>query len=371
MELTDIGPLVVLGGLALGVFALVVTGVPHRGNGLAGAVVRGAQVLVLNVLVVALCGAALNDEYLFYSSWGDLFGSGSSSVQVHHGGSTPEVVAATVRGPGLRDMRTPRVLPPLPQPHSRLQTYTVVDHRADSAGQVYVHLPVGYDPRSARTYPVIIGLHGFPSGPKGFLRLDFLSSIDTLTAEHRLAPSIVVVPRIDTPASLDTECVNGGAGEPQTDTWLSHDIPSWVVQHFRVERTRTAWAALGYSYGAWCAASLSMRHPYVFGAAVVLLGYFRPDFSRAYDPLTSATQRGYDLVTLSHTAPPPVAMWVLTSREDPLSYPTTSKFLSVARPPLDVTAIVLAHGGHRDSVFTPFVPASLVWLSQTMPPFRA
>jgi hypothetical protein len=74
---------------------------------------------------------------------------------------------------------------------------------------------------------------------------------------------------------------------------------------------------------------------------------------------------------MAHTAPPPVAMWVLTSREDPLSYPTTSKFLSVARPPLDVTGTVLAHGGHRDSVFTPYVPASLAWLAQTLPGFRA
>lgn len=370
MELTDTSLLVVLAVLAVTVFVLVVAGLPRRGTTVVRAVVRGGQVIVLNLLVVALCGAALNDEYLFYSSWGDLAGSGSASVQVHHGAGSPEVVSAAVHGPGLRGILTPKVLPPLPQPHSRLQTYTVVDRRAAAEGQVYVYLPVGYDPRSPRTYPVILGLHGFPSGPKGFLRLNFLRSIDALTAEHRLAPSVVVVPRIDTPASLDTECVNGAPGEPQTDTWLSHDIPSWVVRHFRVQRTRTAWAALGYSYGAWCAASLSMRHPDVLGAAVVLLGYFRPDFSPDYDPLTRATEDGYDLVTLSRTAPPPVAMWVLTSREDPLSYPTTSKFLSVARAPLDVTATVLAHGGHRDSVFTPFVPASLLWLARTMPPFR-
>jgi len=371
MELTDPGPIVLLSVLALVIFGLVVAGLPRWGSGISRAAVRGVQVVLLNVLVLALAGAALNDQYLFYSSWGDLFGSRSTSVQVHHGGTSPEVVTAAVAGPGLRGVTTPAVLPPLPQPGSRLQTYTVVDTRSNAEGQVYVHLPVGYDPRSSRTYPVILGLHGFPSGPKGFLKLDFLGSVDALTAEHRLAPSIVVVPRIDTPASLDTECVNGGVGQPQTDTWLAHDIPAWTAHHFRVTLARTSWATLGYSYGAWCAASLSMRHPDVFGAAVVLLGYFRPDFSAAYDPLTTATQRAYDLVTMAHTSPPPVAMWVLTSREDPLSYPTTSKFLSVARSPLDVTGTVLAHGGHRDSVFTPYVPAALAWLAQTLPGFRA
>ena len=120
-----------------------------------------------------------------------------------------------------------------------------------------------------------------------------------LTSQHRMAPSIVVVPRIDTPASLDTECVNGGPGQPQTDTWLAHDLPAWTVNHFRVERKRTSWATVGYSYGAWCAASLAMRHPDVFGAAVVLLGYFRPDFSAAYDPLSTDGLRNYDLVALA------------------------------------------------------------------------
>ena len=185
-----------------------------------------------------------------------------------------------------------------------------------------------------------------------------------------MAPTIVVIPRIDTPAGLDTECVNGGPGQPQTDTWLASDVPAWTARHFRVQTRRTSWAAAGYSYGAWCAASLSMRHPDKFGAAIVLLGYFRPDFGTAYDPLTNARLGDYNLVNLARTAPPPLAMWVLTSREDGLSCPTTSKFLSVARPPLDVTATVLAHGGHRDSVLTPFVPAALAWLAQTLPGFR-
>lgn len=371
MELTDTSLIVLLGILAVVVFALVVLGRPRRGNTIVRAGVRGVQLVVLNVLVVALAGAALNDQYLFYSSWADLLGSHSTSVQVHHGGTTPEVVTAPVHGPGFKGMATPAALPSLPQPGSRTQEYTVVGKRSNADGEVFVYLPVGYDPTSPRAYPVIVGLPDLHGGPRGFLHLDVVRTVDRLTAEHRLAPSIVVVPRIDTPASLDHECVNGGPGQPQTDTWLSHDIPAWTALHFRVARSRTSWATLGYSYGAWCAASLSMRHPDVFGGAIVLLGYFRPDFSAAYDPRSTAAERGYDLVTLAHTAPPPVSMWVLTSREDALSYPTSSKFLSVAHPPLDVTGNVLAHGGHHDSVFTPYIPASLAWLAQTLPGFRA
>lgn len=370
MELTDTSLVVLLGLLVATVFALIVAGLPRRGGPVVRGTVRAVEAVALNVLVVALAGAALNDQYVFYSSWDDLFGSRSPSVQVHHGGTTPDVAAARVAGPGLQGVGTPPVLPALPRPASRLQTYDVVDGRSNAAGEVFVHLPVGYDPRSSRTYPVILGLPSYPDGPQELLHLDVLGTVDTLTAQHRLAPSIVVVPRIDTPETLDTECVNGAPGKPQTDTWLARDLPTWTAQHFRVEHSRLAWATLGYSHGAWCAASVTMRHPDVFGAAVVLMGYFRPDFSAAYDPMSSAAERGYDLISLARTAPPPVSMWVLTSREDTLSYPTSSKLLSVARPPLDVTGAVLAHGSHRDALGTTYVPAALSWLAQTLPGFR-
>ena len=370
MKLTDVSLIVLLGLIALSLFALVVVGWPRWAGRVANGVTRGIQVVVLNLLILALCGAALNDQYIFYSSWGDLFGSRSSAVHLHHGGSSHDVVAARVSGPGFTGISSPAVLPKLPRPGAALQTYTVVDHRVGVDGQVLVHLPAGYDPRSPHEYPVIIGLHGFPSSPQRFVRLPFISSIDQLTAEHQMAPTIVVVPRIDTPSNLDTECVNGSAGEPQTDTWLSHDLPLWVAHHFRVQPRRTSWAAVGYSYGAWCAASIAMRHPDVFGAAVTLLGYFRPDFTAAYDPLSTGALGPYDLVRIAGTSPPPLAMWVLTSREDPLSYPTTSRFLSVARAPLDITAVVLKHGGHRDAVFEPFVPEAIRWLSQTLPGFH-
>ncbi|MDN5767348.1 MAG: hypothetical protein L0H96_12600 [Humibacillus sp.] len=370
MALTDTSLLVLLGLLSLGLFVLVIIGWPRWGGRVARGATRGAQVVVLNLLVVTLCAAALNNQYLFYSSWSDLFGARSASVNLHHGGTSNDVVTGKVHGPGFTGFASPVSLPQLPQPGSSLQTYTVVDRGAGFDGQVLVHLPVGYNPRSPHEYPVIIGLHGFPSSPQRFMRLPFISTIDQLTAEHKMAPTIVVAPRIDTPSGLDTECVNGSAGGPQTDSWLSRGLPLWTSQHFRVQRKRTSWAVVGYSYGGWCAASVSMRHPDIFGAAVVLQGYFRPDFTPAYDPLSNSALRAYDLVDIARKSPPPLAMWVLTSRQDSLSYPTTSKFLSVARRPLDVTAIVLKQGGHRDQVWEPFVPVAMRWLSQTLPGFH-
>ncbi|MEW1955486.1 alpha/beta hydrolase-fold protein [Terrabacter sp. NPDC080008] len=370
MELTDTSLVVLLALLAVAAFGLIVAGSPRRGGPVVRGVVRALQVVALNVFVLALAGAALNDQYLFYSSWSDLFGARADTVRVHQGGKPPGGAAAHVQGPGLPVVGSPLVLPPLPHPGTRLQVFTVSDSRSRTRSEVYVQLPVGYNPRSGRLYPVIVGLPALPSGPQGFLRLGVLSTVDRLTAQHRLSPSIVVVPTIDTATAPDTECVDGAPTEPQTDSWLARGLPAWTAQHFRVQRSRLGWTTLGYSSGGWCAASVAMRHPDVYGAAVVLAGYFRPDFSAAYDPRSSAAQRGYDLVALARTAPPPVSMWVLTSREDSLSYPTTSALLSAARPPLDVTGTVLARGGHHDALVTPYVPVALSWLAQTLPGFR-
>lgn len=371
MQLTDPSLMVLIALLALVAFVLLVAGWPHWRSRALQAVTRAVQGIGLSVLVVTLCAVALNNQYLFYSSWSDAFASNSTAVQRQHGASSVAVVTARVKGLGFAKIRTPTTLPPLPQPGLRMQNYTdVVGSRSKSHGQVLAYLPVGYNPHSSHPYPVVVGLHGFPSAPKSFVRLNFLSTIDALTARHTMAPTIVVIPRIDTPRTLDTECANGGRGQPQTDTWLSHDIPAWAAAHFHVQTKRTSWAAIGYSYGGWCAAVVTMRHPDVFGAAISMSGYFKPRFSRGYNPLTRVTRGNYDLVALAHRNPPPVALWVLVSREDHGSYPTTAAFLRAARPPLAVTSTVLDHGGHRNSLFTPYVPEAVGWLTTTLPGFH-
>ena len=371
MTLTGPLLLIVLGLLAVAGFVTVVVGWPHttrRGHGM---LVRGAQVLALILVVVVLLGAVLNDRYIFYPSWSDLFGAATPAVQSHHGGRIDVAAMAPAPGPGLEAAVSPAALPPLPHPHARLQKYSVTDPASGRRVPVLVYLPDGYDPTSSQTYPVIEGFHGYPGTPDSFRVLNFFSTADRLTAAHQLAPTIFVIPMIDTPWKLDTECVNGGPGQPQVESWLASVVPTWTVHHFRAQTARTSWATVGYSYGGWCAAALAMRHPDVYGGAVVLEGYFRPDFSPAYDPLTPAAKVGFDLIRMAKTDPPAIAMWVMTSRTDKESYGTTGPFLSAATSPLDVTSVVVARGGHSNIVFGPYVSPGLAWLGQTLPGFHA
>ena len=294
--------------------------------------------------------------------------SGSGRHTTSHFGAT---AAPTATGPasGLARVGGRRSYA-LPDPRRRMQRFTVRDTASGLSNRVLVYLPAGYRPSTSRRYAVVLGLTGFPMKPEAFTKVNFLATADRLASGHRMGSSIFVIPQVNNPETLDTECVNGPAGDPQTDTWLSEEVPRWVVRHFHVRVGRDSWAVMGYSFGGWCAASLAMRHPGVFGAALVFSGYFELDFGRSYHPLTEARRRGYDLIRLARTAAPPVAMWVFASRRDSHAWPTTHRFLRAVRSPTTVTAVIGSTGGHHNGVYEPYTGSALTWLATTLRGFR-
>lgn len=371
MGLTDSALPVVVAVLALAVFVLVALGWPHpRRRGLR-ITVRALQALLLNGLVLVLAGVLMNDQYLFYVSWADLLGSGPE--QVGHAVTAGDAAAGgrVHLGDALRGT-TAAALPALPSPGQREQSYTVTGASSGLTGQVIVLLPQGYDPTRATTYPVIESLSGYPGTPRSNFRgfaLD--TTFQDLVDRRAIRPPIIVMPQINTPNSLDTECVNApGRTGLQTETWLAKDVPDWAAQHFHVALQRSSWAVMGFSYGGWCAAMLAMHHPATFGAAMSLMGYFRPEFGPAYDPLTKGVG-SYDLAHLARTAPPPVSLWLMASKDDPTAYPQLVAFLKSVRAPMAVTSVVLRSGGHRVDTIPPVLPGMLAWLGSALPGFKA
>lgn len=367
MGLTSTGLLVVLWMVGVVAVVLAIIDRPRpRGQG-AQLAARAARVVAVGVSVLLIAGVTLNNTYLFYTSWSDLFGATSpAATQTINAGADP--MRSHVIGAGLTDVHPPATFPALPDPGQRLQRYTVKVSPGKSA-EVLVDLPLHYRPSSGHRYPVILGLHAFPSVPMSLVKSHVVRDIEDATADHRLADTIVVIPQINLPESVDTECTDGGPGQQQVDTWLARDLPEWVVRHFPVRTDRGSWATIGYSFGGWCAASLTVRHPDVFGAALVFLGYFRPFFETAYRPTVSSLA-GYDLVRLEQNHPAPVGIWVMTSRADGLSFPSTDQFIRAAKSPTLVESTIVPEGGHRLGVLLPFVPKALDWLGRTLPGFR-
>ena len=339
---------------------------------------RALLLLGVNALVVFTAAVALNDEFTFFADWTDLHGAIFGS----HGGSTAlagdaAAKAAKARMAPVRRPALPSDLPRLPTAATngdRVLRYTVSGPESGLKGEVLVALPDGYTSRAnaKRRYAVLETFYGYPGDPSQWIDIMGLNGVvDKAAASHVMSPAIIVSPALEFPPGLDTECVDGTGSDPRVETWATRDVPDWVLRTFRVEPERSAWATIGMSAGAWCAAMATMLHPQQYAAAIVLGGYFGPEFSRNYRPFSTSSAEGrhYDLIALAEHQPPPVALWMETSHSDPVSYPSSAKLLAVAHAPLSVQALILSHAGHRFSIWRPLLPRVVAWLGANLPGF--
>jgi enterochelin esterase-like enzyme len=339
---------------------------------------RVGSLVVVNLLVLLTVGVVANDTFGFFADWTDLAGAFQSAP--HASTSSRGGSAGTAAGTAVTSDRLPpppATLPPLPpgQRGQRQFTYTVKGPLSGLTGEVLVELPASYRDPSARRerYPVIEAFHGYPGTPRQWLDSMALGQVlDSESAARHVAPALVVAPQTEIPPGRDTECVNGGPGLPAVDTWLTQDVPNWVVHTFRVRTDRAAWAAAGLSEGGWCAAMASMLHPGRYGAALIFGGYFGPKFGKAYQPWPpgSPLARPYQLLAKVSAAPPPVAIWMETSHSDRTSFASSEKFLRAVKPPLAVHLVEFAHAGHSVLLWSGLVPDAVRWLGSEVPGFR-
>jgi S-formylglutathione hydrolase FrmB len=339
---------------------------------------RAGMLLTVNALVLLTAATQLNAQFLFFADWTDLkgaFGSAPTSTALNRGATALQSTRRTVGGTAARYEGS---LPPIPisrMSPSGVISYTVKGPISGITGNVVVQLPARYtEPINASVrYPVMEAFQGYPGDAEQWIRTMNLGGVVAQqAAAKRMRPALVVSPQVEIPAGMDTECVNGGGNNPQLETWLAQDVPNWVTHTFRVQTNRDAWAAIGLSAGGWCAAMVAMLHPAQYGAAIVMGGYFRPEFGPFYDayPPGGRLAARYDLVALSKRKPPPVAIWLETSHADAVSYNSSAAFLKAAKPPLAVDATILQHAGHRISLWQGLLPGSLNWLGANVTGFK-
>jgi enterochelin esterase-like enzyme len=338
---------------------------------------RAGMLLVVNGLVVLTAATQLNARFLFFADWTDLKVALTGSVtqtSLNRGGAAAEAAGRSVRGPAATAGRSLPALPLSRVSAAGVASFQVKGSASGIVGTVVVQLPPGYtNPANASVrYPVLETFSGYPGSPYQWVETMGLGSVmaQEVAAGH-MRPALVVSPQIEVPPGVDTECVNGMPGNPQLETWLTRDVPNWITHTFRVRTDRASWATVGLSAGGWCAAMATMLHPAQYGAAIVMGGYFRPELSPFYQPYShgSPWATHYDLVARARRSPPPVAIWLETSHADATSYRSSAAFLTVARPPLAVHAVVLQHAGHRTSLWKALLSESLQWLGANLSGF--
>ena len=339
---------------------------------------RAGLLLTVNFLVVLTVATQLNAQYQWYADWTDLrasFGGAETAIALSTGATASHAASRKVAGPAAK---AGRVLPPLPlgrMSQKGVISYTVRGPLSGITATVVVQLPPYYtNPGNARVrYPVLQTFPAIPGDTRIWIDTMNLGGVVAReAAAKKVAPALIVSPQVEVPPGVDTECVNGSPGNPQVETWLTRDVPNWVAHTFRVKTDRASWATIGLSAGAWCAAMATMLHPAQYSAAIILGGYFHPDFGPVYYPYppNSKVPDRYDLAALTRKNPPPVALWMETSHVDTLSYHSSAAVIKAARPPMSVDAVVLQHAGHRLTVWEPLVPVSLRWLGRNVSGFK-
>jgi S-formylglutathione hydrolase FrmB len=149
-------------------------------------------------------------------------------------------------------------------------------------------------------------------------------------------------------------------------------VTSAVEQNYRVSRDASGWGLVGDSTGGYCALKLAMTDSDKFSAAASLSGYFG-----ALQDSTTGDLYGGDpalrdqndlLWRIAHLPSPPIAALLATSRSGESDYGSTLRFAALAKPPMRVSTLIRASGGHNFNTWNAEVPAALHWLSGQLLP---
>jgi pimeloyl-ACP methyl ester carboxylesterase len=359
MGLTDL-PTLVVAILLL----LTITGATLA---LWGQLERVAARWPLRLLMIGTCqlaavlvtGLVLNNAFVFYQSWSELFGAHPrSGYDQLAAGSVDAGLHPTLLA-NYRAGRGTVISLPVPGTRSGVRT-----------GPASVYLPPQYgDPAYAnRSFPVLELTSGFPATPNTWFHvLHLASELNYLIDTGRSAPFIAVVPVQNVASPRDTECVNV-VGGPQVDSYLSYDVRSAVERSVRASSSGSQWTVLGDSTGGYCAVDLALRHPNLFAAAVSIAGYNAP----AHDA-TTGNLFGNDpaLATLysplwlvRHRTEPNLHLLLITTRPDRYPNKAALQLAGAVRPPLQVSLLTLPRGGHNFGTFAAEVPVGVSWLSR-------
>lgn len=159
--------------------------------------------------------------------------------------------------------------PPTALPHGTLRMLRIpAPSLGESDHSVRVYLPPSYfnPDSSAKRYPVVYLLHGWPGGDGNWSGQGHADeTLDTLIDEHRIPELIAVIPNGNGHGALGRSLyVNAADGRCNMADFIGRDLVAWADSALRTIRDRRARGIIGLSDGGTGAVNLTFRHPDVF-----------------------------------------------------------------------------------------------------------
>lgn len=351
------------------------------------AALGGAQ-LALVLLLAAFC----NDYFGFYSSWHDLLGFATQTIDQNHpvdpgsGADAPNPL-----GPGGPVSSVPgRSGPPLltvqsvngltlpggtvPSATGQIQVVTIHGASTGLSTQAIVYLPPQYFQPVYRHYafPVALVSTGYPGDIWALEdRLKYPYRLLTGVNAHQDKPIVLVMmqPSPTSVDGVDTECTDVPGG-PQVNTFWATDIPHAIETRYRVTSAATGWGIIGDSTGGDCALKVTLMNSDQFTVAVSLSG----DYDAPEDITTGnlyGTQQFRDLNNvmwrIRNLPKPPVSLLLASSRSGESDYGAVLEFQRLTQgTPTHTSTLIRNEGGHNFTTWNAEIPPAMQWLSNTL-----
>ncbi|MER6025406.1 alpha/beta hydrolase-fold protein [Streptomyces sp. NPDC001851] len=334
------------------------------------AAARVLMLLFAQGTAVTLIFVLVNNQNNLYDNWADLLGTGNHVQQARDLGRDGTGGIAVKRLPKVKQTFTAASGPGMGAAGG-VRVTQLKGRVSGVNAEVYVWLPPQYNDPAYRhkKFPVVEVLPGYPGSAKAwFGSMHAHEQLLPMMQSGQVAPFIMVAPRTNLLAGVDTGCANV-PGQVNADTWLSIDVPKMVMDNFRALPAPQGWAVAGYSAGAHCAVKLAVAHPDRYRAAVSLSGYNDPIGERnslaAQNPTLRNENNPY-MILKKAAVPPRIALYVSGESRD--GYEAGVALESVAKAPTTVHVVFLPRsaGGHNMALWRPQVGAVFRWLTVQM-----
>ncbi|WP_030260224.1 MULTISPECIES: alpha/beta hydrolase [Streptomyces] len=331
---------------------------------------RLGTIVVTQLALLATLGLAVNDYFVFYSSWTDLLGHehGAAVIQGAQGvgnGGGP----AGVQVLGTAEITGARPAGHDPARTGRLDRVRLPGGTTGLSTDGYVYLPPQYFRPGGESmhFPAVLVMTGFPGDATNLVtKLRYPAHELDLLGAGTMKPTVLVLMRPSPTMPRDSECEDIPNG-PRAQTYFTTDVPADLRASYRVLDGPGSLGVIGDSTGGYCAIKLGMEHPGTFSAAVSLSGYFKAaEDVTTGDLFGGSAQRRAEADLrwrLAHLPMPDLAVLLADSKEDGSTYADSSAFAAAARPPLVVAQATVDAGGHNFTTWGRLLPPSLSWLS--------
>ncbi|MEV0240235.1 alpha/beta hydrolase-fold protein [Streptomyces sp. NPDC050674] len=341
-----------------------------RGPRFLRAVARASMLLFAQGTAVALVFTLVNNANNLYDNWADLLGTGDHVQQAANLGTDGTGGISLKRLPKVRQTFEPATGPGMGAAGG-VRVTQLKGRVSGVNAEVYVWLPPQYGEPAYRhrKFPVVELLPGYPGSAKAwFGSLHAHEQLEPLMRDGQVAPFILVAPRTNLLAGVDTGCANI-PGTVDADTWLSVDVPKMVMDNFRAQAAPRGWAVAGYSAGAHCATRLAIAHPDRYRAAVSMSGYNDPIGERDSLTAQSRTLRSENnpyLMLRRAPVPPRIALYLSGQPHD--GYEAAVALEQSAKAPTTVHVVYIpkSAGGHNMALWRPQVVPAFRWLTEEM-----